>query len=1221
MNYFYQYVKFKSNQTINFQDGTISNEFILSTQQADLGYGSANRKIFNKGLSIGDIRYSLSSSGLQQVQNTTISFSNVGQFYHLMRELNSQDFWNTLEVSIYWATGRVPSLAYDGVDWLEDGENVVSFTPSISYPLTDSIKKEFEGGLASASISKDKVSLSLVSKSKQSSYLIGNIESFNGADSSRALINPIVVGDLTDDNAFIPLILKNPVTSKSVAICSDIDLLEAPTAYIYDDENEKFHNVINDQNATNNNKQIEFYNESDFEQIWYDNDYVTQSKTDSINEGSVSHILTGGEVVGYFTDSKDYVIFSDYSTPLNYYITDTTDRLRDEGARDINNEGKTIDGWSLGYKLDQDMTIGIAKINLSLHPINLKSVDAVGTNISNPSGANLSGFLEYTQDQGGANDFKPINDYQEIENGAIGSYKNILEYREDSPRATRTEPNYTDAGSSLWLSAHARGGDSAIATDWTYYNYNNKLRMGITATFENFKFDSNILDLTFRTFGGVYKNFEQSSSSEAFDMSGVGYTPAHSLISVNYDADTGGTGEKIIHNETSRVGEHQIDDTFSGIPYATLADFYNSPPVITFNGWTTYQPVKSTTPFTYPPLASDCYLDVASPSFFGSTRFALDGFRVDAQVKANVESKYWCFKGKTGDNTKLLDALNLLSSRYGTPTFLSGDALRDEWLLSGVHIGDPIYFRDILAKIADEFRVVISDKNGFLNIVALGSSSVSPKYTIDESNVFAPFNDNIKFKETSATEIYNKIVIRYAKNHMTKRFGKTIALTANDVKRTFGVIENDISDAQSYLQTASNTLAKIGITEKTKTIDLDWVRDDYTANEILKWWSFNSSRQRAKITAEVSKVAFIDANIGDVVNLDLPSTPEFYQVNYQIMQINNKSSKKYSLELEEIQNVEVPSFVLDYLEHSEISMLTADDSNGQKEFQLIAYDTDGNDVSSSVSWFSNSSSVSVSSTGLLTANSASGGAVSITASHDGVTRGCTAWAYATIPSWATLKNLRGGRGGDDVNGTGYLASFACKTSDPSLKTAMGKVRMNTYANSSGTTYFWRCTADKGTTTGEKYGVAFRADDYGTNDRLRIMSYDVPNRYDYLGRSRDEGTKWDISQSFNVNGSYEDGIATITANSTSGSDVSENRKIYFPNILDNLTFFSASTDLTITDTELDDKTKCEFFGYPQNYIRYTDTDTRTDYVEIINLGTKGKDYNFASSDVPSQWFTG
>ena len=81
---------------------------------------------------------------------------------------------------------------------------------------------------------------------------------------------------------------------------------------------------------------------------------------------------------------------------------------------------------------------------------------------------------------------------------------------------------------------------------------------------------------------------------------------------------------------------------------------------------------------------------------------------------------------------------------------------------------------------------------------------------------------------------------------MTKRYGKTIALTSTDVQRTFGITIFDVSEAQGYLQTASDTLTKIGITEKTKTIDLDWVRDDYTANEILKWWCANSKRQRAK---------------------------------------------------------------------------------------------------------------------------------------------------------------------------------------------------------------------------------------------------------------------------------------------------------------------------------------------------------------------------------------
>jgi len=1231
MSYFYQYVKFKSSSTIEFPDGSTDTEFIFSTQQADLGYGSSNRKILNKDLSIGDIRYQLNSSGLQQVQNTNISFSNVGQFYHAMREINGDDFWYSLEITVYWSTGRVPSLVYDGSDWLEDGENVVAFSPSVAYPLTDSIKVEFEGSLSSASISKDKITLNLVSKSKQTSYEIGTIESFNGADSSRSLINPIVLGDLTDENAFVPLILKNAVSSKSVGICSDTPLSEDPTPFIYDDENEKFHKVINERTSLNNNKQITFFNESDAEQVFYDNDYVQQPKTDSLSDGPIyRYLFPSGEVVGYFTDSEDYIIFSNYSTPLNYNITDTTDRLRDEGSRDINNDSSAIGAFSLGYKLDQDMTIGVAKINLSLYPINLKSVSGIGTDIDDPNGANLPGHLEYERDPGGADDFEPGDDYDVEKNGAIGEFKNVINYKEDQARSTRTEPTYTDSGESVWLAAHTRsekksaGVDGILASDWKYYNYTNKLRIGVTADYDNFKFDSNILNLNFRTLGGVYKNFESSTATNAFDISGVGFTPVHSLISVNYDAGTGGTGEKIIHDEDSIAGtQYQIEDTYSAIPYATLEDFYNSPPVITFNGYSTYQPVKSSTPSTYPPLASNCSLDVASPSFFGVSRFALDGFRVDAQVKAFVESKYWCFKGKTGNSTSLLNGLNILSTRYETPTFTSQDSYRDNWLISGVHTGDPIYFRDIVAKISDEFRVIISDKNGILSISSLGSSGVTPAFTVNESNIFTPYNDNIKFKETPATEIYNKIVIRYAKNHMTNKYGKTIALTPNSVERTFGVESFDVLDCQNDLQKASDTLAKININEKVKTVDLDWVRDDFTANEILKWWCANSSRQRAKCSVDVSKVSFIDSKIGDVVSLDLPSIPEFYQVNYQIMQINNKSDKTYTIEIEEIENPAfVEPFVLDYIEHSEISMMTVDNSNGQQTFQMIAYDDEGNNVSNKVVWSSNDSSVSVSPSGLLTAISASVGSVTITASNDGIDRTCLVWSYATIPSFATLKTLRGGNGGNDSSGIDYVANFFCKTDEPSLLTPTGKVRFESYREFSGTEIFFRCRGDKSASSGIGYGVGFRADDFGGNDKFRISTYGTPNRTDYIGATRSSGVKYDLSQSFNTNGAYENGSLVSTGGtSTNSSNYTEERRVSFPNILDNLTFFSASSDSTLTDTDLDDKTNCEFFGYPQNYIRFSNITGRTDYVEIINLGTKGTGYNFAASNVPSKWFDG
>ena len=739
INYVYQYVKFKSTGNFRLPDNSVVDEFILCTQQPDLAYGSSDRKILNKNLTIGDIRYQINRTGVQQVQNTTITFSNVGQFYHSMRELNGDDFWNTLNISIYWADGRVPTLMFDGADWLEDGETIVSFTPIIPYPLTtDYIKKEFEGSLASATESKEKVSLSLVSKSKQDAYLIGSIQSFNGSDSSRSLISPILLGDLTDDNAFVPMLLVNPIATKSTAICSDISLSTAPIPYIYDDENERFHQVVNEQTATNNNKQIEFYDVTESNQFDVESDFVEQTKDVEVEDAPILNTLTSGEVVAYFTDDKDFVIFNDYNDPAEYNIESTTNRLRDEGVRDFNNNGSYTDGEYTGYLVDSFMAEGIAQVNLSLYPTNLKNVDPLGDNITLE---NAPSFLNFKQNPGGADDFETFG-YSGVgpnEPGYFSSYKNVIDFKGVTPNTTRALPNYENGSESLWLAAHARN-DTPIASTWPDYNYTNKIRVGLSADFDQFKFDSDVRDGTFYFYGAVYTGFTQSSDSNAYGMGFPGGSPYRSLVSLSYIATYLEPSlppfevSTNIHDYNSSVeGIFNLNGTQS-LLYKKLSDFYENPPQVNFNGYTAYNPVKNSNPIQDPPIAANSYLDRVDPSFFGSSRFAMDGMRADINVNARVESKYWCFKGISADNLDLETGLNQLATRYNSTPFSSVGVGRSDWKVAGVHVGDPIYYRDLLAQITEEFRVFTTDRNGLSELVPMGLSS-DAVYTIDESKI------------------------------------------------------------------------------------------------------------------------------------------------------------------------------------------------------------------------------------------------------------------------------------------------------------------------------------------------------------------------------------------------------------------------------------------------------------------------------------------------------
>jgi hypothetical protein len=431
--------------------------------------------------------------------------------------------------------------------------------------------------------------------------------------------------------------------------------------------------------------------------------------------------------------------------------------------------------------------------------------------------------------------------------------------------------------------------DGPLRPLWTDFNYAHRglLRLGFEHT--PISFDGDINSLGFKYVGGFYSNFFGSTSAPIVSTD--------AFIKLDYKNDLSVETAKFITTEPLQkaVAIRELNSTTSITDIGTVGDFNNANFSLAFHGYSYCLPSGLTGSFGQIP-------DYANPNFSGRHRFALDSFEFNMNVSATVESKFWCCKAKTGENMDLWTGLNQLSTRYEQPLISKGDTLRDSWEIAGAHVGKPIYYRDLLAKIADEFKVFINDENGICEFVSKGG--VTQDWEFNESNTFSPWNDNITLSETDSGEIYNKLVVKFAKNHMTGNYGKQVKFENGGVEYSNALLATKgealtVSYASATLNKASSTLSKIGITEKTLNIELDFIRDNATIVPLLLWLANNHYRTRAKATVEVSKRYFLNGKIGDGVKLNFPKLPSFYKNTMQVTKIVNKSNKFYSVELEE----------------------------------------------------------------------------------------------------------------------------------------------------------------------------------------------------------------------------------------------------------------------------------------------------------------------------------
>ncbi|MCP4986219.1 MAG: hypothetical protein GY928_09185, partial [Colwellia sp.] len=292
----------------NIPDKAANDVMFFSTLPSDNGYGESIRTILNKDVKIGAINSTV-SEGVEKVGSMTFSISNLDKFYSQMVEANARNPFQNCIISVYECSGRVAGLFYDGSVWKDETGSTRVFTPSVEYPFTDAFEKTFEGRIDGVNQGFDRVSFTCISAESEMNNLIGSYQLDNGNPTSKSEISPIVIGDLSDGVSPILLTRKLEEYPKAILSENTLDATTQGQLLVYDDENEKLHDVKNKQSLVNTNT-IEFYDSTAPETVttYYadglPNDYI-QAMDGS--EGELKILRTDeGEVLGKATNANNF---------------------------------------------------------------------------------------------------------------------------------------------------------------------------------------------------------------------------------------------------------------------------------------------------------------------------------------------------------------------------------------------------------------------------------------------------------------------------------------------------------------------------------------------------------------------------------------------------------------------------------------------------------------------------------------------------------------------------------------------------------------------------------------------------------------------------------------------------------------------------------------------------------------------------------------------------
>lgn len=221
--------------------GGQTTKFIFSNRSKSTAYGISNQNVFDVDFEFDDVDLSIEDiilNPLAKASELRFSISALSAWYTELCESNfsNDSLFVNYRVRL-WATdclvtGLIANLA-SPTGWVDfDGNNII-FNPTQPYAKTDSTYLIFDGIIGDISSGLSKTVFTAEADNLLRGKTLGNL--VVGRENK---IAPILIGDMTDDNAFIPAVFPNETNTPSALICTDG--VDVDGVYLYSSSAERY---------------------------------------------------------------------------------------------------------------------------------------------------------------------------------------------------------------------------------------------------------------------------------------------------------------------------------------------------------------------------------------------------------------------------------------------------------------------------------------------------------------------------------------------------------------------------------------------------------------------------------------------------------------------------------------------------------------------------------------------------------------------------------------------------------------------------------------------------------------------------------------------------------------------------------------------------------------------------------------------------------------------
>ena len=905
-------------------------KFIFSNRSKSSAYGVSNQNVFDVDFEFDDVDLSIDDiilNPLAKASELRFSISALGAWYTELCEINGAD--DSLFVNYrvrLWATdclvpGLVANLA-SPTGWVDfDGNNII-FTPTQAYTKTDSTYLLFDGVIGDISSGLNRTIFNAEADNILRGKTIGNL--VLGRENK---IAPILIGDMTDDNAFIPAVFPNDTNTPSALICADG--VNVDGLYLYSSSAERYWKAEGNPVQANGvlygmdtgasgtltasiggtgggdssqdvarGQAIEdgqpfFYAFGSAGSTGFE--VSSECGKKDANKSRVYDLNGTGLALPYSQGQLD-ATYAAKAIEVSRGVYDTTASVRNAGASWISYVTPRSAFFTIAGEL-KPLSIALQNgYDIQEFPETQRAFYSV---VANASGPFMSPPLSATYSYIGYN--PTTQTAQPAPVSVSGDWRNFL---------ARTTIGFHSNPLILSVQSHPDWNNTAIKTCASMF----ATKMSITweaVGFNGVVSSCSILSYT----RALQVAFPVAGlSAGAASLSELSYGNAPSFYALQMSAGYGGTtfppsanrmvqGIWAVYKDNTIVTLTQDQDALTEAERITqshtltdkitsarvpanleVSDLANTFLVGRGVGWRYPYPDSGT---------GDNNLSLGR-TFSQQTYYELHYLRqfFKARVEAKEGQIFSRGKTHTGGAT-LSQAITLLGVANSVDASFSGA------FASGILIDSPKPLVEVLRSIVVERTngFAIADRNLF-KVGLLGSGAVAK--TFDASNILLAGDNlpDIDWSTTPKRELVTKVQVRYRRDHSRSTYARSIVLAPSGATASHANVSTP--SVSSVISGLFLTYNKIG-EGKTLTYDCDFIRDDDSAVRLATYLGAQLSQPRYSVTLKTHLKEVVNLAFGAKVKIELQSLPtRLASADFVVTGLNFNSSTEVSVTLQEV---------------------------------------------------------------------------------------------------------------------------------------------------------------------------------------------------------------------------------------------------------------------------------------------------------------------------------